>query len=125
LGLHSFHVHIFGTMSPSPPPEFSHSSPRHAPPTLLRKPRKKWTHTNTDKECLRDDASWLRRWIYTIDIHNGFKFFNLLERTALHVVVWFCVATIATYSYVFLQGLYDGLTAPDHGSVAADTEALE
>lgn len=91
------------------------SPPQHrSPPPLVRKQRKALTHTNTDKECLRKDAGWIRRLIYTIDIHNGFKFFNLIERTALHVVVWLCFATIATYSYVFMQGVYDGLTAPDH-----------
>jgi hypothetical protein len=72
--------------------------------------KKRLTHTNTDRECLRKDAGFLRRLIYTIDIHNGFKFFSIAERTVLYVIIWLCCTIIATYSYVFLQGMYDGIT---------------
>jgi hypothetical protein len=109
--------------------QFQQRSVSQSPSLVLPQKKKKLTHTNSDKECLRSDAGWIRRLIYTIDIHNGFKFFNLVERTALHVVVWLCFATIATYSFVFLQGLYDGLTTPDNAisataATATTTEEL-
>lgn len=89
------------------------TQPMHAAastPLRLATKKKRLTHTNTDRECLRKDAGFLRRLIYTIDIHNGFKFFSIAERTVLYVIIWLCCTIIATYSYVFLQGMYDGIT---------------
>ena len=95
---------------PSPPMQSSSSSSSSPTLRLATTKKKRLTHTNTDKECLRENAGFLRRLIYTIDIHNGFKFFSIAERTVLYVFIWLCCAIIATYSYVFLQGLYDGIT---------------
>lgn len=102
--LHSQRTEKMSTQSPS------QQAMQQASPSLRRTTKKKLTHTNTDKECLREDAGFLRRLVYTIDIHNGFKFFSIAERTVLYVIIWLCCAIIATYSYVFLQGMYDGLT---------------
>lgn len=104
--------------SPTVPPATATSLHRTIP-----KSKKRLTHTNTDKECLRKDAGFIRRLIYTIDIHNGFKFFNIVERTVLHVIVWLCFTIIATYTYVFLQGVYDGLTTEPSESVIVSASA--
>jgi hypothetical protein len=99
-------------------------------PLRLATKKKRLTHTNTDRECLRKDAGFLRRLIYTIDIHNGFKFFSIAERTVLYVIIWLCCTIIATYSYVFLQGMYDGITtlplssSTETSTVASSTAAI-
>ena len=95
-------------MSPQSQPQQMQAS--SSTPLRLAAKKKRLTHTNTDSECLRKDAGFIRRLIYTIDIHNGFKFFSIAERTVLYVFIWLCCTIIATYSYVFLQGMYDGIT---------------
>jgi hypothetical protein len=47
-----------------------------------------------------------------MDTHNGFKFLSITERSICHALVWFCVATVALYSYAFLRGVVDGVVAP-------------
>jgi hypothetical protein len=104
----------------------SKSQPQPQPQPLLtnkNKKKKPLTNTNTDKECLRADAGFLRRAVYVIDTHNGFKFFNIVERTACHVLAWLCFATVATYSFVFVQGLIDGFSTETFATTTAATAA--
>jgi hypothetical protein len=99
----------------------SHSSKKKSSSnnrSLLKK-KHPLTNTNSDSECLRDDAGPLRRALYTIDTHNGFKFFNIYERTGCHAVAWLCFATVATYSVVFFKGFLDGVSSTAE-AVAAD-----
>lgn len=70
---------------------------------------KKLTHTNSDKECLRENANVFRKTLYILDTHNGFKFFNPTERTACHAFVWLVATLFLVYGYVFCRGFYDGI----------------
>jgi hypothetical protein len=83
-----------------------------SPPQPKLHKKKPLTHTNSDKECLRENAGFLRKALYVMDTHNGFKFLSITERSICHALVWFCVATIALYSYAFLRGFIDGVAAP-------------
>lgn len=106
------------TTQSSPPSASSRKQQQQIVLTTKLKPKKLLTHTNTDKECLDANAGPLRRAIYTIDTHNGFKFLNRTERTVCHGVAWLCFATVATYSFVFFKGLVDGFSAESAATTA-------
>lgn len=71
----------------------------------------RFTHTNSDKDCLRPDAGILRRFIYWINVHMAWNFLTEKERLACHIVLWSAVVAAFTYTIIFSKGVYDGILA--------------
>jgi len=83
-----------------------------------KKTKQPWTNLNSDKQCLREDAGWIRRAFYAINLRTGFYTLNPRERASCYIVLFVFLFASILCTVVFVRGMMEGFRTEYASSTA-------